>query len=252
MTLATGERFVIAEGARLWSAVSGTGVPVVFFNGGPGCDDYLEPVARLSDDVCQVVRFEPRGCGRSDWDGKYDLDTVLRDAETLRLSYSVARWLLLGHSYGPNVALVDALRYPSRTIGVIGIAGGNVVDDREWSETYRARLHAVGENNGRKEFHADPEVNRQGNARWRAYCRQPALLRELADLDVPCVFINAAEDIRPNWPTQQVAKLIPHAHYVEIAGAAHTIWLTHALELRNALRHAVASIVAADTARIKA
>lgn len=252
MTFATGERFVLSEAARLWSTVSGAGMPVVFFNGGPGCDDYLEPVARLIDDVCQVIRFEPRGCGRSDWDGKYDLDTVLRDAEALRVEYGVDRWLLLGHSHGPNVALAYALRYPLRTMGVIGIAGGKVVDDRAWSETYRARLHAVGEDNGGKEFHADPDANRQGNASWRAYCRRPALLRELADLDVPCVFINAAEDIRPNWPTQQLAKLIPHAHYMEIAGAAHTIWLTHATELRHALRDAVASIVAADTARSRA
>ena len=48
------------------------------FNGGPGCDDYLGPVAEMIDDLCQVIRFEPRGCGRSDWDGNYDIDTTLR------------------------------------------------------------------------------------------------------------------------------------------------------------------------------
>lgn len=242
MAAGTAERFVISEGARLWTTVSGAGIPTLFFNGGPGCDDYLEPVARLIDDRCRVVRFEPRGCGRSDWDGRYDLETLLRDAEAIRAAYGFERILLVGHSHGPNLALAYALRHPSRTIGVIGIAGGKVVDDRSWSAAYHERLAAVGEDLGGKVFRADPEVNRQGNASWRAYCRRPALFRELADLAVPCVFINAAEDIRPNWPTQQLAALIPNARYVEIAGAAHMIWLTHARELQQHLREALAFV----------
>jgi proline iminopeptidase len=215
-------------------------------NGGPGCDDYLAPVARLIDDQCQVIRFEPRGCGRSDWDGQYDLDTLLRDVEALRLAYACERWILLGHSHGPNLALAYALRHPEHTLGVIGIAGGKFVDDRQWSETYHERLKTIGEDLGGKQFHADPEVNRQGNASWRGYCRQPAVFRQLADLDRPCVFINAAEDIRPNWPTQQLAALIPNAQYVEIAGAAHTIWLTHASELQQQLRKALSQIAQVD------
>jgi proline iminopeptidase len=233
----------ISSGARLWTTSSGTGTPMVFFNGGPGCDDYLEPVAKLIEDICQVVRFEPRGCGRSEWDGHYDLETLLLDAEAIRQFYSFERWLLLGHSHGPNLALAYALRYPSCTMGVIGIAGGKIVNDRGWSETYHTRLKSIGEDTGGKEWHADPDVNRQGNDSWRAYCKRPTLLRELADLDAPCVFINAAEDIRPNWPTQQLAELIPKAKYVEIAGAAHTIWLTHACELQHELRQAVEYIL---------
>ncbi len=246
MKVMNGKHFLTSGGAQLWSTVSGEGTPVLFFNGGPGCDDYLEPVARLMENVCQVVRFEPRGCGRSDWDGNYDLETLLGDAEVLRKAYGFERWLLLGHSFGPDVALAYALRYPAKTIGIIGITGGRIVNDREWHETYRSRLASVGEDLGGKVFHADPEVNKQGNASWRIFCKRPSLLRELADLDVPCVFINASEDIRPNWPTQQLAQLIPKATYVEIAGAAHTLWLTHASELQTELLHAVTYILASN------
>lgn len=248
----TEEHFIQSGGARLWSAVSGTGVPVVFFNGGPGCDDYLAPVAHLIHDRCRVIRFEPRGCGRSDWDGHYDLDTLLFDADMLREVYGYDRWLLLGHSHGPNLALAYALRHPSQTIGIIGIAGGKVVDDRSWSEAYHRRLSTVGEDNGGKQFHADPEVNRHGNASWRSYCHRPSLFRELADLNIPCVFINAEQDIRPNWPTQQLSRLIPKARYVEIAGAAHMIWLTHAAELQTHLRDALEYIQAVDAELEKA
>ena len=248
----TEERFIQSGEARLWTTVSGTGMPVLFFNGGPGCDDYLEPVAELIDERCQVIRFEPRGCGRSDWDGHYDLDTLLQDAEVIREAYGCDRWLLLGHSYGPNVALAYALRHPSRTIGLIGIAGGKIVDDRSWSETYHERLDTVGEDLGGKQFHADPEVNRRGNASWGAYCHRSSLLRDLADLEIPCVFINASQDIRPNWPTQQLAALIPRARYVEISGAAHTVWLTHAAELKSHLHDALDYIQTVDTRRRKA
>ena len=247
VTSMTEERFIRSGGARLWSTVSGTGLPAVFFNGGPGCDDYLEPVARLIHDRYRVIRFEPRGCGRSDWDGHYDLDTALLDAEVLREAYACECWLLLGHSYGSNLALAYALRYPSRTIGVIGITGGKVVDDRSWSETYHERLDTLGEDHGGKQFHADPEVNRQGNLSWREYCRRPSLFRDLANLDVPCVFINAAQDIRPNWPTQQLAELIPKARYVEISGAAHMIWLTHPAELQSHLQDALDYIQTVDS-----
>ena len=37
---------------------------MLMFNGGPGCDDYLGLVAEMIDDMCRVIRFEPRGCGR--------------------------------------------------------------------------------------------------------------------------------------------------------------------------------------------
>lgn len=237
--MSSGERYVESGTARLWTTSSGAGLPIVFFNGGPGCDDYLEPVADLIADICQVVRFEPRGCGRSDWDGRYDLETFLADVEVVREAYGIGQWFVLGHSHGPNLALAYALRHPSRVLGLIGLAGGKVLNDRSWSEAYHENLATVGEDLGGKVFHADPLVNTLGNEAWKVFCRRPTLFRELADLATPCVFINASEDIRPNWPTRQLAELIPGARYEEIDGAAHTIWLTHAEPLRDRLHAAV-------------
>ena len=72
------------------------------------------------------------------------------------------------------------------------------------------------------------------------------LLGKLARLGVPCVFINGGCDIRPNWPTQQLAGLIPKGKYIEIPGAAHYIWLTHAHALRHKLREAVRYVIQED------
>ena len=236
---AAAERYVISGTARLWSTAGGRGTPHLMFNGGPGADDYLGPVADMIDDLCRVIRFEPRGCGRSDWDGNYDLDTLLTDGEAVRRDHGAERCIVAGHSFGSNLALAYALRHPSRVLGLIGIAGGNVLNDRTWSEAYHRALDEVGEELGDHEDKADRAVNQDGNSSWREYIKSPDFFREIADLDIPAVFINGGGDIRPNWPTEQLASLIPCGRYVEIPGAAHNIWLTHAAELRRELRKAV-------------
>lgn len=48
----------LADGAALWTTVSGIGPPVVCCHGGPGLWDYLEPLASLIDDVFTVVRSD--------------------------------------------------------------------------------------------------------------------------------------------------------------------------------------------------
>ena len=236
------ERYVRSGGARLWTCSSGAGTPFLMFNGGPGCDDYLAPVAAMVEDICQVIRFEPRGCGRSDWDGNYEVETIIEDAEMIRRAYGVEGCIVGGHSFGPSIALAYALRYPDNVIGLVGVAGGNFVNDRTWSAAYHRNLAVVGEDLGGVVFTADQEVNREGNRTWREYIKHPSLFRQIADLWIPATFINGSEDIRPSWPTRQLAALMPHGRYVEIAGAAHTVWLTHADELRPALREAIASI----------
>ena len=249
--MGTSDRFVTSDTARLWTTSSGTGTPLLLFNGGPGCDDYLAPIASMIDDLCHIIRFEPRGCGRSDWDGNYGLDTLLADAEAVREAYGVEQCILAGHSGGPGFALAYALRYAARVIGLIGIAGGSVVNDRDWSEAYHSGLEEVGEDYGSVEFTAHPDVNPQGNRSWRSYIKRPTLFREIADLKVPAVFINGGNDIRPNWPTEQLAALMPNAEYVEIPGAAHHIWLTHADRLRRELRRAVRHIVSTAQSSVR-
>ena len=236
------EHFVDANGARIWACSTGEGTPVLVFNGGPGCSDYLGPVANLIEDECKVIRFEPRGCGRSDWDGDYSLETLIKDADAVRQFFDLDAYILIGHSFGPDVALAYALRFPTNVIGLIGIAGGRIVNDRGWHATYKQNLRNVGENLGDVVFTADPNVNPVCNESWREYTRRPALLREICALEIPATYIFGSEDIRPDWPTRQLAALLPNGQFVEIKGAAHAIWLTHANELRTELANAIERI----------
>ena len=212
------------------------------FNGGPGCDDYLGPVAELIENVCQIVRFEPRGCGRSDWDSNYAVNTLVDDADEVRQAYGLENVIVGGHSFGPDLALAYALRHPQNVIGLIGIAGGRIVNDRTWHASYRRNLNRVGEDLGGVVFNAHPSVNVECTRSWREYIKRPTLLRDITELEIPATFIYGTDDIRPDWPTRQLAELLPYGRFVEIDGAAHSIWLSHASELGEKLHDAIERI----------
>lgn len=222
------------NGTKLWSTANGTGTPLILCNGGPGCDDF--------------VRFEQRGCGRSDWDKHYDLDTTVGDIDFVRSAYGFNKVIVGGHSAGVGFSLAYALKHPDVVLGIVGISGGCIVNDRDWFRTYRDNLERHGEDNGGKEYKSDPDVNKDGNETWRAFIKNPTLLSDLSELDTKAVFINAGNDIRPNWPTIQLARLMKNSEYVEIAGAGHYIWVTHRDELRKELRTAIGKITAQQVA----
>src|SRR4051812_29840353 len=98
------ERVPMDDGVALWTAAGGSGpVPVVLCHGGPGLWDYLQPVAESLSAVAQVLRWEQRGCGRSDRVGPYSVARYLADLEALRRHFGHRRWLLLGHSWGAGL-----------------------------------------------------------------------------------------------------------------------------------------------------
>ena len=146
-------------------------------------------MAKLLNDRCRVIRFEPRGCGRSEWDGNYKIETLINDAESILNIYGVESCILAGHSFGSDAALAFALRHPSQVLGLIGIAGGRIVDDRSWSASYRRGLEEIGEDQGGVVFHADTRANTDANLSCREFIQRPNLLRDIADFQIPATFI---------------------------------------------------------------
>jgi proline iminopeptidase len=37
----------------------------------------------------------------------------------------------------------------------------------------------------------------------------------------------AGDDIRPSWPAEQVAALVPHGRFSTVPGVPHDFWFTH-------------------------
>lgn len=236
------EEFITSGDARIWTVTQGRGIPVLLCNGGPGCADYLGPVSAMIDELAEVIRFEQRGCGRSDHVPPYDLETCLYDLESIRKHYKVSKWIVGGHSWGANLALAYVLEYPSNILGLIYIAGNGIQNDREWSQEYHRNQAERGETSPPEAQAGNDEVNRQGNDSWRLrYIKKHDLLKRISELDIPALFIHGTTDIRPGWPGEQIANLMPNAIY-ETIDAEHFIWLFQPDELRHSLRKFIGNI----------
>jgi pimeloyl-ACP methyl ester carboxylesterase len=98
----------------LFVKVTGQGYPVLLMHGGPGLDHStmlpLEPLA----DQFTLIFYDHRCNGRSDGTDVSTMtwENLTADAEDLRQELGFEQWAVIGHSFGGNVALEYALRYP--------------------------------------------------------------------------------------------------------------------------------------------
>ena len=96
--------------------VVGHGPPLVLMHGGPSADLWtLLPFRRLADRFT-LVFYDHRCNGRSTGVPLESMtwDNLTADPEALRQHLGFERWAVLGHSFGGQVALEYALRYPER------------------------------------------------------------------------------------------------------------------------------------------
>jgi len=228
------EQYVKIDDGRLWTTCQGDGPPLILSSGGPGCGDYLGPVAGMVEDMVQVIRWEQRGCGRSSPTPPYDLKTCINDLETIRTHLGVESWLVGGHSWGANLSLAYALAHPKRIKGLVYIAGTGITED--WKGEYRQNRDSRGEKLPTFDYQSNLLVNEVGNASWKEYLLQPDLELRVSSLKIPAIIICAERDIRPRWPSKILLKLMPHARFNMILEAEHYIWLTHSAQLKDVLR----------------
>ena len=115
------------DGAQLrtWTAgpVIPQRLPLVMVHGGPGVPDYLAPVARIVDDLCLVHRYDQRGTGGSPWEGEHTIARHVQDLASLLDAWGHDRVVLMGHSFGTNMASYFLLAHPGRVAGLIQLAG---------------------------------------------------------------------------------------------------------------------------------
>lgn len=115
------------DGARLRAWTSGSRIPgtlpLVMVHGGPGLPDYLGPVAHMVEDLCLVHRYDQRGTGGSGWEGEHTIARQVRDLVSLLDAWGHDRAVLVGHSFGTNLAGYVTLAHPERVAGLIQIAG---------------------------------------------------------------------------------------------------------------------------------
>jgi proline iminopeptidase len=132
---------IAVRDVRLFVDIVGHGYPLVLMHGGPGADHWtLLPFRQLSDRFT-LVFYDHRCNGRSvgvpvssmTW------ENLTADADALRESLGFDKWAVLGHSFGGNVALEYALRYPTSLSHLILLDTGG---DSWWAQENAPELLA--------------------------------------------------------------------------------------------------------------
>lgn len=199
----------------------GAGPDLLVLSGGPGCVNYLAD-RDLAPDGFTCWFPDPRGVDASEG-GPHDMARAVADLEDVRRAIGTDSWIVLGHSWGSDLAVRYAIDHPAGVRGVVGIAGHGLHRDREWSAAYEAgRATAVDP----VEIRFVPEVHEALWDSFKEWIHQPRLWRRLADSPVPMRFVAAGADIRPDWPIRQLANLVPDATFEVVDDVVHDFWFT--------------------------
>lgn len=267
------------DGVRLWASTSGRGEPLVLCHGGPGLWDMFEDVAALLGDLATTVRWDQRGCGRSEpCAGPWTTDRFVADLDAVRQRYGLERMALLGHSWGAQLALAYALAHPERVSLLVYVAGTGIGPTSEWRPAYQENLLArLGEDPERlarwrelsagdregavlqwsAEFEdrerapehaermADPwlGINTECNTALTADNRRgldtPELYAACRALDVPVLIVDGERDIRPRRAVDSLERALPNVTRVILPDAGHLPWVEDPKGFREAVAAAL-------------
>ncbi|MDG4800449.1 alpha/beta hydrolase [Micromonospora sp. WMMD980] len=181
------------DDCRLWADRAGAGPPLVFCHGGPGLWDHLEPVARLLEADARTVRWDQRGCGRSQRRGPYTIARFVADLNAVREQLGGPRVALLGHSWGAHLALRYALDHPDRVSHLIYVSGTGIDPDRGWHPHYERNLRRrLGAHRGRWEALGARDRTPAEEREW-------AVLQWSADFADPDTALRHAEATATPW-----------------------------------------------------
>ncbi|MEU4845592.1 alpha/beta fold hydrolase [Streptomyces gilvosporeus] len=112
---------------------------VVMLHGGPGLPDYLGDVAPMVADLAPVYRYDQRGTGQSPWRGRHFFARHVDDLVDLLDAWDVPAAVLIGHSYGSDLASRFCMAHPDRVAAMLLICGPFVGDWRTRARAERDR-----------------------------------------------------------------------------------------------------------------
>ena len=246
------------DNCRLWTAETGRGEPLIMCHGGPGLWDMSGSLtARLAERLT-VIRWDQRGCGRSERRGPY---SVARSAADLGAVIGPrTRVALFGHSWGATLALRYALDHPDRVSALVYACGTGL--GWAWREPFDrassarltpdqagiAELQARGEEraatvlqwsaeffDGREHEHAEEMATPWFGINQDCYTQiwaelertwhEDELMTECRALEVPVLIIDGDRDLRPRWAVDSLERALPRVTRVILPGAGHIPWL---------------------------
>jgi proline iminopeptidase len=246
------------DNCRLWTAATGHGKPLVMCHGGPGLWDMSGSLAARLESHLQVIRWDQRGCGRSERRDPYSVARCVADLDAV--IGQQPRVALFGHSWGATLALRYALGHPDQVSALVYACGTGL--GWAWREPFDraisarlaphreqlAELRAQGKDraatilqwsaefeDGRAREHAEEMATPWFGINQDCYTQiwtelqrtwpEDELIAECQQLEVPVLIIDGERDLRPRWAVDSLARALPRVTRVTITEAGHIPWL---------------------------
>jgi proline iminopeptidase len=120
----TSELLPVGDGHEIYVETIGRadGMPAIYLHGGPGSGCQPDHRRLFDPERFHAVLFDQRGAGRSRPKGRRDDNTLphlIADMETIRERFGIARWMVVGGSWGATLALAYAQNHPDRVTGIV-------------------------------------------------------------------------------------------------------------------------------------
>lgn len=120
------EAMVPVQGGRIYARVNGAldgkKPPILFIHGGPGSSHWGWLNATALADERAVILYDQLDCGRSDRPGdpaNWTVERYLSEIEAIRAHFGIARWHVLGGSWGGTLALEYGATRPAALAGLV-------------------------------------------------------------------------------------------------------------------------------------
>jgi proline iminopeptidase len=120
----TSQLLPVGDGHEIYVEAIGRadGIPAVYLHGGPGSGCQPDHRRLFDPERFHAVLFDQRGAGRSRPKGRREDNTLphlIADMEMIREQFGIARWLIVGGSWGATLALAYAQAHPDRVTGIV-------------------------------------------------------------------------------------------------------------------------------------
>ena len=120
----TSQSLPVGDGDEIYVETIGRtdGIPAVYLHGGPGSGCQPDHRRLFDPERFHAVLFDQRGAGRSRPKGRREANTLshlIADMEMIREQFGIAKWMVVGGSWGATLALAYAQAHPDRVTGIV-------------------------------------------------------------------------------------------------------------------------------------
>ncbi len=206
--------YIEHDGARIWYAAYGTGMPVILLHGGLGhSGNWGYQIPALVSGGYKAILIDSRGHGRSTRDERpYTYELMASDVLAVMDGLQIEQAAFVGWSDGAVIALILAAQAPGRVTGVFYFACNM-------------------DPSGTKKFELTPIVQRCFNRHVKDYAELSPTPNQFDELSEA---VGLMQRTQPNYSAEQLAQIrvpitIVHSEHDEFIKREHAEYLAHTI-----------------------